>query len=197
MIYAGIGSRESPPDVLAVMTRLGEILAKAGFTLRSGAARGADSAFEVGAIAGQGHREIFLPFPGFQGHSSPLAHVCDAALAQAARFHPVWDELNSTFKRLHGRNAYQVLGGDLNQKADLVICWTIDGCESHATRRRRTAGTGTAISIAEAFQVPVFNLCNESSRDALAKQLNHLPDVREALTSLRKSEPGGLQASLF
>jgi hypothetical protein len=39
-----------------------------------------------------------------------------------------------------------------------VICWTPDGAISHAGRSIRTGGTGTAISIASANQIPVFNL---------------------------------------
>lgn len=40
--YAGIGSRSTPPDVLAFMEELGQTLATAGYALRSGAAQGAD-----------------------------------------------------------------------------------------------------------------------------------------------------------
>ena len=47
--YAGIGSRKTPPHVLAAMTQIAEALAERGYILRSGGAGGADSAFEKGA----------------------------------------------------------------------------------------------------------------------------------------------------
>jgi len=46
--YTGIGSRACPPEILGVMFMLGEALAEQGWILRSGAAPGADSAFEQG-----------------------------------------------------------------------------------------------------------------------------------------------------
>ena len=48
MYYAGIGSRETPGLMLGAFARIGEFLAKKGYTLRSGGADGADTAFEVG-----------------------------------------------------------------------------------------------------------------------------------------------------
>ena len=197
MIYAGIGARITPPDVLEVMTRLGAVLAKAGFTLRSGAASGADRAFESGACSVGGRREIYLPFAGFQGHDSSLFNVGEGAMELAARFHPAWDQLSPTVKRLHGRNAYQVLGVQLDRPADFVICWTPDGCVSHANRRRSTGGTGTAISIADAYRVPVFNLQNGASRAALAGRLAHLSEVEGSLAKIAASPVAWRQDSLF
>lgn len=68
--YAGIGSRETPPDVLADMRLIGAKLALRRFTLRSGGADGADLAFEEvapGRLAGKAARprEIYVPWKGF------------------------------------------------------------------------------------------------------------------------------------
>ena len=46
--YAGVGSRSTPAEVLHWMESIGRGMARAGMVLRSGAARGADSAFERG-----------------------------------------------------------------------------------------------------------------------------------------------------
>ena len=43
--YAGIGSRETPEEVLHVMISLGKALCKQGWGLSSGGAPGADQAF--------------------------------------------------------------------------------------------------------------------------------------------------------
>lgn len=58
MIYAGIGSRSTPDDVIDKMHVLGEHFAHKGWLLRSGAADGADSAFEHGCDNGGGEKEI-------------------------------------------------------------------------------------------------------------------------------------------
>ena len=46
--YAGIGSRNTPKEVLDVFESIGKYLALQGFVLRSGGADGADRAFERG-----------------------------------------------------------------------------------------------------------------------------------------------------
>lgn len=48
--YAGIGSRNTPADILDLMTHLARRLDSRGYTLRSGGADGADAAFERGAM---------------------------------------------------------------------------------------------------------------------------------------------------
>ena len=48
-VYAGIGSRETPDTVLAILEALATVLARAGFVLRSGGAPGADTACEAGS----------------------------------------------------------------------------------------------------------------------------------------------------
>ena len=59
--YAGIGSRSTPEPVLEHMHQVAHAMAEAGWTLRSGAAQGADSAFETGARSARGPREIWIP----------------------------------------------------------------------------------------------------------------------------------------
>lgn len=49
--YAGIGSRNFPAAVLENMTKIAARLEKAGYTLRSGGAGGADTAFSLGVEA--------------------------------------------------------------------------------------------------------------------------------------------------
>ena len=46
--YAGIGSRETPVNILYMMKKLARALGKSDWTLRSGGAKGADSAFYSG-----------------------------------------------------------------------------------------------------------------------------------------------------
>lgn len=158
LVYTGIGSRETPADVLALMKAVGASLANAGVTLRSGGAQGADSAFESGCLSADGAAEIYLPKAGHMGHRSSLNTVCDAAMRLASQIHPNWSACSPLAKRLHARNCYQVLGKSLDHPADLLICWTPDGCVDELTRTRQSGGTATAICLASLYQVPVINL---------------------------------------
>lgn len=157
--YAGIGSRETPPEILKLMTEIARVLEQKGWTLRSGGAPGADLAFEHGAI----NKEIYLPWRGFNGSQSQLYNVSLQAIEMAEPHHPGWKYLKDPVKKLMGRNAYQVLGYNLDKKSKFVICWTQDGCESAKTRTSKTGGTGLAISLADSLGIPIFNLANKES----------------------------------
>ena len=63
--YAGIGSRSTPEDVLDRMYKLAILLAKRSYTLRSGGANGADTAFEKGCTIVNGSIDLWLPWNGF------------------------------------------------------------------------------------------------------------------------------------
>lgn len=65
--YAGIGARKPPDEVKGLMAEVARRLDRIGYTLRSGAAEGADMAFESGAT----RKEIYLPWAHFNGHPSP------------------------------------------------------------------------------------------------------------------------------
>ncbi len=176
--YTGVGSRQTPPNVLTDMYRLARALAPE-FTLRSGAAEGADAAFEAGAQDARGPCEIFLPWKGFNDHASQLHHVDEDALATAKSVHPAWDRLAQGPRKLHARNAWQVLGRTLDDPADFLVCWTADGCESVSERRATTGGTATAVVLAERNRIPVYNLQRDTARERLAEFLNaeHSLDV--------------------
>lgn len=146
--YAGIGSRETPDTVGLLMTSIAESLAERGYVLRSGGAPGADTFFEQGAP--KELREIYLPWPGFNGNSSPLHKVTSQAMSVAKRFHPNWERLSDAGKKLMARNAYQILGKDLRTPVEFVVCWTPGG--------KVIGGTGQALRMAKRLEIPVFNL---------------------------------------
>ena len=58
-IYAGIGSRRTPPGVLINMRQLAASLSDLGWRLTTGGANGADTAFAAGA--GPQRTTIYLP----------------------------------------------------------------------------------------------------------------------------------------
>jgi hypothetical protein len=154
--YAGIGSRETPPDILALMTDLARAFAIRGWTLRSGAADGADAAFEAGAteIAGSHGKEIYLPWKGFNGHSSTLL-PSKAAFVMAEKFHPAWHKCSPAARKLHARNCHQVLGQDLKTPSMFVMCWT--------KKAEGGGGTGQAIRIAKAYGIHIHDLADPAT----------------------------------
>jgi hypothetical protein len=155
--YTGVGSRKTPPEILKLISSVATKLADLGYTLRSGGASGADSAFEFGAVK---NVNIF-----YASDSTTEAQTI------AAKFHPAWDRCSEFARKLHGRNAFQVLGRDLKTPSSFLICWTPDGCTDHKSRSIRTGGTGTAISIASHHKIPVFNLAREDHRKRIEKFL--------------------------
>lgn len=154
MIYTGVGSRRTPPDIYIQMVEIGAELARRGWHLRSGGADGADLAFEAGCIAAGGPKTIFLPRKGYNERSGDdylydLKNDHDAEKI-AAGIHPAWDNCSPMAKRFHTRNIYQVLGADLIEPSDALICWTEGG--------KDIGGTRTAIVCARRNGVPVFNM---------------------------------------
>ena len=158
--YAGIGARDTPDDVLQKMRIVAQTLATKA-VLRSGGARGADSAFYQGYVqAGSpdGQLEIYLPQQTFNGF------VCDGksvfgpptkeARAIAREYHPNWPNLGCLGRDFMARNAYQVLGYDLNTPTTFIICWTKDG--------KVVGGTGQALRMAEDLGIPVLNFGHHS-----------------------------------
>ena len=145
--YAGIGSRETPPEVLSEMRWLAAKLAAHDWTLRSGAAQGADAAFESGA--GE-KKEIYLPWRGFNGSRSSLHNPTPAAMELAAKVHPAWERCSQGARKLHARNCHQVLGLALMPPVKFVACWTVDGLGG--------GGTGQALRIARHENIPIYDL---------------------------------------
>lgn len=182
LAYAGIGSRKTPEPVLSYMYRLGKRLAQLGYLLRSGAANGADHAFENGADAGHGKKEIWLPWLNFNDHPSTLCPTREA-YRMAESIHPRWELLTSGAKALHARNCHQILGSSLDDPVKFCVCWTEDGCEEESSRTPNTGGTGTAIVLASRYKVPIFNLGTVDGVSRLNKfmesNLSNTPNAAE------------------
>lgn len=149
MIYAGIGARKTPPDVLDTMRAMGARLATMGFHLRSGGADGADTAFERGASSAGGDAEIFLVRPDARKpHGIVTISDCFARVTRTA--HPRPSALSGHAHRLMDRNGSQIFGRSFNRPCDLVICWTPGG--------RGEGGTGQSIRLARHVGIPVLDL---------------------------------------
>jgi len=168
LYFTGVGSRSTPPYVLTTMTKLAYQLAAKGYILRSGAADGADHAFELGYINNYTERglstlpEIYLPWPKFNNHPSSLwlssFHITlqREALDIARSIVKHWHNCSIPAKRLHTRNIFQVLGKDLRTPSQFVMCWTPNG--------KDVGGTRTAIVLAKQRGIEVINLGAKTKR---------------------------------
>jgi len=165
MIYAGIGSRETPDDILLLMYVVGKRFAEKGYTLRSGGAEGADMVFELGCVDANGKKEIFLPWKEFENNSSELIITNHPSKKEteaiAEQFHKKWKTLSRGARSMHTRNVCQVLGWDLKTPSDFVVCYTPDG--------KSSGGTGQALRIAKHYKIPIYNLFDPSIQEIITK----------------------------
>lgn len=175
--YAGIGSRQTPDHILKIMHHIGAYLYTQGWTLRSGAAQGADACFERGHdrayemdMLGEPKKEIYLPWAYYQNNLSDL-HPKNIPFSQeeidfTANYHPGWKKCSPSVRALHQRNTRIILGhqslhGEYVKPVKFVVCWTPNG--------EITGGTGQTLRIAQALNIPIINLGSPHSADELEK----------------------------
>ena len=173
--YAGIGSRQTPADIIALMERVAAHLAAEGYTLYSGGADGADTAFENGCKSNNGNMVIFLPAVGWNRRPRKEPYVVPdwpPAMEIASKMHPGWMYLGDFVQKLHSRNVHQVLGPDLQSPVEFVVCWTPDGAITKSETTKKTGGTGQAIRIASEYNVPVYNLARPEHKQIVEGWLN-------------------------
>ena len=144
------------------MEQIGSMKARKSWRLLSGAAKGADSAFEAGCVKEGGAKTIILPKAGWEGRRGPdYLVMTDAEREQAeAYLAKVLEPLHlqrikaSDFAyRAHTRNVWQVLGPDFQSPVQHVICW----CPKDSNGRL-LGGTATAVKLADNAGIRVYNL---------------------------------------
>ena len=171
MRYAGIGARKTPPRILRIMADSARELAKKGYSLSTGAAKGADQAFAEGAIGGYGRVDLYLPWSSYEKqwwrhlNGDVYTHILDtvshkAAIQSVYKYHPAANRLSQGVLKLHARN-FLVM-----ENVDFVICWTPNG--------EVTGGTGQALRLAIDRGIRVYNLGNKSVLNAFAARLKEV-----------------------
>lgn len=171
-----IGSRLTPQRELDFTTAIAQEFAGSGWILRSGAAKGMDKAGEAGFD--KGIKEIYLPWRGFDGHTSPLIAPdfpnWEVAVKLMLYLHPnaAAVKQKQSLVKLLARDVYQILGADLATPSDLVLCWTPGG--------ELIGGTALALRVCSWYQqetgkeIPIINigaLGIEASKEKLAEYL--------------------------
>lgn len=188
--YTLIGSRETPKDVMELMTKFAEKACSFKYVGRSGGADGADSCLEEGVKAFQSKMtlaptlssefmEIYLPWKDFNGRDSSMSGYYTLpwmdnkyeAEKIASEIHPAWDKCSQGAKKLHSRNVYQLLGQDLNTPSRFVLCWAKPKDKDRKTEHVQ-GGTATAVKLGIDNGVEIINLYWEDQRKRVEEWVN-------------------------
>lgn len=166
MTYAGIGSRETPAEVLKEMAQAVKELDKLGFTANTGDAKGADKTVRDNATK----KNVFTP-----------ADATSFTREIAREIHPAPQALEKKGGLdLMARNTNQVFGKDLDTPVDFVLAYDSSGWEGQGPRPQK-GGTLQAIDMAARKGIPVINMANPGWKErlnAVVKEATSRPVVR-------------------
>jgi hypothetical protein len=167
--FAGIGSRECPQEILYIIRDASKYFSQKGYILRSGGANGCDDFAEKGVDSVGGEKEIYLPWKYFNDNLSELYpdNLPNFYKAReiAAKYHPAWDRLRDSVKKLMSRNSMQVLGKNLDTPVKFVLCYCpIENGEWKG-------GTAQALRIADDLNIPIINLYLEEHLTKIKKKI--------------------------
>ena len=195
--YAGVGSRQTPPEILETMADIAQTLGDAGTALSTGGAHGADKAFETGALRTHAPITVHTPWPGYNGyrpgrdpetdidvvHPKPASTIQGHAYIDLAReHHPYWTRCSRGARALFLRNV-SVLAGALDDEGETlpvraVIAYTPNGLPTG----REAGGTGHTLRTAAALGIPCVNLSRRTPPERNAAALAAVPAiVRDAV----------------
>lgn len=198
MFYSGIGSRETPPEVISIMEDAGFRLARMGWVLRSGKAAGADAAFQRGMQELKnekgtciGKAEIYIPWKGFKGGNG-LLDCWDILPDELDRKYPGheemrwdwvkevhggWEKLSQGARKLHERNIHQLFGQDLGNaytsQSKFVLYYAPETKSGNPK-----GGTATAVNLAKKQGIRTLNLLQEGNRAVLEKFIRSMEEHR-------------------
>lgn len=187
LIFTGVGHRKGVPDPIRNMaTNITSWLCARGVKLRTGDATGMDEIFRTAAPKDM--CQFFAPHGRYNKHpdatmispSSTLPCYYSQARDITANTHPAYHHIGDFERELHIRNAFEVLGTELNQPSNFLLCWTKDGAEAKTTRE--TGGTGQAIRLALHYNIPVFNFQAPNFESRFRTFIKHLGEQQNHAT---------------
>ena len=179
MIYAGIGSRQTPQEILEEMTETSKMLESYGYTLNTGVTfkgkeEGADAAFSRGT----NKKNLFAP-----------EKATDREMQIAKEIHPNWEALvrkGPGGAKLMARNTNQIFGENLDTPVDFVLFYA----EEVSGSIRPKGGTGQAVEMARRKGIPTINMADSNWKEQLEnvlKSKTNFNDLTE-FSSERKQE---------
>ena len=176
MVYAGIGSRETPTEVLELMTKAAKFLADKGYKLQTGKTfndkeEGADKAFSDGTS----NKELFGP-----------ESANNTTKAIAKELHPAPQHLKTGGLNLMARNTNQVFGKNLDTPVDFVLFYA----KETSNPLRPKGGTGQAVEMARRKGIPTINMADTDRRKQLTAAIKKGKTSLETTTEQTKSQTG-------
>lgn len=199
--YSGIGSRDTPAEVVGVMEDAAYRLARIGFTLRSGKAAGADAAFQRGVQKyvtdtrlnfTQHFAEIYIPWRGFKGGEGLIddwdmaLDAIDKQFPENAEMrwdwvkevHGGWERLSQGARKLHERNIHQLFGHNLGNaylnQSKFVLYYALE-----TKKGDPKGGTATGVNLAKKQGIRTLNLLHGKNREVLEKFLVSMENKRD------------------
>lgn len=165
-LFSGIGSRKTPLEICKIMTRIGEKLQEKGYILRSGAAIGADKAFEKNV---KSENKCIYTVKNFD-YSEENYSFCYNELISVWDKSLNFDNYDNYCKILLLRDINQVLGSKETslEKSKFLICWTPH--ENYS--KINVGGSRIAIRCALKHGIKVHNLVNPATLNLVKTWLN-------------------------
>lgn len=181
--FAGVGSRETPEEILALMRLISQALYAQGYALSSGDAEGADTAFYEGAVMAHNYHElgarIYLAWNGVRDrYHDPKNYFYDAskfptwesANSIALEARGSWEGLGRGGIAMHTRNVFQIMGHTLTDPVKSIIYWAKPVGKTEKVK----GGTNTALQIAIKCGIPNrINLYTDEGMERATKFLDH------------------------
>lgn len=150
--YAGVGQRNITLQVAETMKQCASKLEAMGYILRSGGARGSDSAFESG-VSNPSAKLIYRPWN--DGKGIPLSKedfIYSYNLLKELNIIPWIDNIDQVALKLHCRNVFQITNQQKhNVNFVLYYCDRGSGLDTQG-------GTRTAIVLAYKLGIKTYNL---------------------------------------
>lgn len=168
--WSGIGSRQTPPEICNLMTKIAFKLEQNNYILRSGKAIGADLAFEKGI---QNFKNKCIYTVENFDFSPENYEMCKSEILSILDSNIDFENYSKSAQILILRDVNQVLGSRKTclKKSKFVICWT-KHVNYYAKPPNACGGTRFAVRIALKHGVPVFNLLIKEDRERIEKFLS-------------------------
>lgn len=177
--YTGIGSRTTPVWCRFAMEDIASKMADKGYTLRSGSAQGADSAFEIGCDRVAGAGDIYIPWNGFGTGSENMFKfyhtISNRQFEKAKKIYletgiiKNFDSMKQSVQKLHARNYLQVVG-HYDRVIPSKVC--IFFAEVDWVTDEPVGGTRSAVLLSKHFGVPTYNLKDDKAFEKVSKMLD-------------------------
>lgn len=163
--YTVVGSRKTPKDICDLMSQIGIKLESQGWILRSGAAIGADSAFEKYVT-----NKVIYTIKNFD-FSPENYDFCKSELFSILGKGLCFDNYSKNSQILILRDMNQVLGSIKTtlEKSKFLICYTPYENYELNPPNNHCGGTRFAVRIAKKHQIPVYNLVNKQDKERIEK----------------------------